>query len=145
MGEYRRYRGGIWVPEDEFSVQSGVTGVLEAAIVEGVRPTHNLVGSVAGMVKVKTAVPDWLWDRDTGTLVLENGALDLSNHKLLPHNKSNYATQKLPHAYDPEAWPPIFFDNFICKTLPDSWEFVQDFFGYCLTPDCGHEIALWLY
>ena len=144
MGEYRRYRGGIWVPEDELSVERGVTGVLEAAKEEGIRPTHNLVGSVAGMVKVKIAVPDWVWDRDTGLLVTENGALDLSSRKLLPHSRSHHATQKLPYAYDPEAWPPIF-DNFIRATLPDSWEFVQEFFGYCLTPDCDHEIALWLY
>jgi putative DNA primase/helicase len=34
---------------------------------------------------------------------------------------------------------------FLGCTIPDAAEFMQEFAGYCLTTDTGHEIAVWLY
>jgi putative DNA primase/helicase len=51
----------------------------------------------------------------------------------------------VPFAHDPNAeaptWKGFLGDRFSKEEAP----FLQEFFGYCLTPDVSHETALWLY
>jgi hypothetical protein len=55
------------------------------------------------------------------------------------------ATAAVPFAHDPNAeaptWKGFLGDRFSKEEAP----FLQEFFGYCLTPDVSHETALWLY
>ena len=50
------------------------------------------------------------------------------------HRPEDYATSALPYDYDPEADCEVF-RAVLGKVAPDAVEFLQEFAGYCLTPE----------
>jgi P4 family phage/plasmid primase-like protien len=148
LGEWREYKRGIWEAIDDLAVKDRVLEVLEDAKAEKIRPTRNLMNSVAELLRVRVAKPNRVWDADPNILVCTNGALDLTTRELLPHAKEHYATASVPYAYDEDAisvsWK-LVMNDVIGENLGDAAvEFVQEFAGYSLTTDTSHEIAIWL-
>jgi P4 family phage/plasmid primase-like protien len=143
LGEWRRYDGGVWRPVAETSVKAEVSGVVEAAKPEGVKPTTGIVSSVDEMARIKVFVPDERWDAEPDILVCKNGALRISTGELLEHRPGHYATSAVPYDYDPGG-APVMWRAFLKETVGGAAEFLQEFAGYALTTDTSHEVAVWL-
>lgn len=147
-GEWKHYEGGVWSPVQDALVRRQIKAVCVAAKPEGTKPTSNLVASVTELVRVEVVVPDEAWDADPDVLVCENGALHIPTRELRSHDRKHHATSAVPYAYAPEARAPMwarFMREVIAPAVGDEGvEFLQEFAGYALTTDVGHEIAVWL-
>jgi P4 family phage/plasmid primase-like protien len=129
LGEWRRYKAGIWNTVPDTSVKAELSSVIEAAKSEGIKPTASILSSVAELTRIKVFVPDERWDADPDILVCKNGAVRISTGELLAHRPDYYATSAVPYDYDSEAVSA----------------YLQEFAGYALTNQMSHEIAVWLY
>jgi len=86
---------------------------------------------------------------DNNKLFLQNGILDLTTMKLSPWKKEYITTIKLPVKWNPDAGKHLAFELWeetMMEWIADknSVEFLQEFFGYSLTPDCKKRTALFL-
>lgn len=145
QAEWKLYGGGIWRSVPDARAEREILDVLVAAKPEGIQPTANMLASVAKLARVVVAVPDEEWDADPDILVCDNGALHVPTGELRPHDPGHHATSKVPYGYNPAAVAPTwgrFLGDFVDA---ETAHFLQEFSGYCLTADTGHEIALWLY
>lgn len=148
LADWRKYQAGLWPAVNELRVKRLISEVIEAAKVEGVKPTAGLLASVTELAKVKTAKDDALWDADPDYLVCGNGTLHIPTKTLGQHNPALYATTGVGYDFDPAAiakhWELFLLD----LAMVTSWgvvSFLQEFAGYALTTDTSHEIAVWLY
>jgi len=143
LGEFRRYADGVWpvVPLD--TIRAEISTVLKAAKPKGIRPSARLLGSVQELARVKISMPDATWDADPDILICKNGALHLPTRELRAHDSKHYATSSVPYAYDSYADAPMW-DYLFRTTVPNAQDFLQEYAGYCLTPDTSFEIAVWL-
>ncbi|MBA3387759.1 MAG: hypothetical protein H0U02_00130 [Rubrobacter sp.] len=144
LGEWRRYEAGIWPNVSETSVKADISGVIEEAKPEGIKPTASVLASVTELSRIKVFVPDERWDADADVLVCKNGTLRISNGELVDHRPGHYATSAVPYEYDPGA-RPVMWSYFLQNTVPASARFLQEFAGYALTTEMGHELGVWLY
>jgi putative DNA primase/helicase len=144
LGEWRRYEAGTWPAVSETSVKGEISSIIEAAKPEGIKPTASILGSVTELTRIKVFVPDDRWDADPDILVCKNGALHISTGELAKHQPRHYATSAVPYEYDPDA-RPVIWDYFIRNTVPTATNFLQEFAGYALTTEMGHELAVWLF
>lgn len=142
LGEFRKYKDGIWPPVDRDAIRKEIKTILEKARPEGIRPTSGLLSSVTEMARVEISVPSDQWDAHPDFLPCKNGVLDIPTKTLLPHTPDIYATSQLPFDYDPDADAPGFMRAL--NQIIDAADFLQEFAGYALTPDVKHETAVWL-
>ncbi len=145
QSEWKKYGEGIWRPVPDALVERQILGVLVAAKPEEIKPTSNLLASVAKLARVVVAVPDDEWDADPDVLVCTNGTLHVLSRTLREHRMEDYATSGVPYDYDPEALAPTwgrFLGDFVDA---ETAHFLQEYSGYALTTDVSHEVALWLY
>jgi putative DNA primase/helicase len=144
LGEWRRYKGGVWPEITEDQIAAEILEVIEGAKGEGVRPSKNLLASVMELVRLKVAIADDRWDATPSAVVCKNGVFDILTGTLAPHQPENYHTSALGFDYDPAAAAKVW--NFYLESIqPDNKYFIQEYAGYCLTPDTKFELALWLY
>jgi putative DNA primase/helicase len=141
-GEWRRYEAGHWQPVEDLAVEAQVMDVLERSREEGVKVTSHLLNSVRKLGQLSVYVPRERWDANPDILVLANGTLEISERRFREHKPEDYVTSALPYAYDPEAACEVF-RAVLGNVAPDAVEFLQEFAGYCLTPDTSLETALW--
>jgi putative DNA primase/helicase len=83
-------------------------------------------------------------DSDPLLLNLKNGTLELKgDFRFRPHNRADLITKLSPITYDQDAQCPEFL-KFINRILPDQevCEFVQRWFGYCLTGSISEQVFL---
>lgn len=143
LGDWRRYAEGVWPVVAEDEVNREIREVLIAAKSEGVRPSRYALSSVAEMARLTVSIPNEQWDADHDVLVCRNGALRISTRELLPHDPAYHVTESLPFDFDPDAdastWRYV-----LESTIPQSSDLLQEYAGYCLTPDTSFETALWL-
>ena len=141
-GEWREYRAGWWHPIEDLRVEAQVMDVLERCRDEGVKVTRHLLSSVLKLGQLSVFVPRERWVADPDIHVLGNGTLEVSTRTFREHRPEDYATLALPYDYDPEADCEVF-EAVLRKAAPDAVGFLQEFAGYCLTPDTSLETALW--
>src|SRR5829696_2799498 len=141
-GEWRRYEAGHWQPLEDLAVEAQVMDVLERSREEGVKVTSHLLNSVRKLGQLSVYVPRERWDANPNILVFANGTLEISERHFREHKPEDYVTSALPYAYDPEAACEVF-RAVLGNVTPDAVEFLQEFAGYCLTPDTSLETALW--
>jgi P4 family phage/plasmid primase-like protien len=138
---WMRYRDGCWSRVEDGLITQNVTRHLSR--LPGIKVSANRVGSVVKLAEHHSYVPANVWDAKDDVIVCTNGTLDLNTFELRDHRPEDYVLGGLPFAYDPsaeaEAW-----GEFLGGRLGDSWPFLQEFAGYCLTTDTSHEVALWL-
>lgn len=122
---------------------------LEAAVApsdEGARLAKHALGSlqhgkVEAMLKMAASEPGMTisadrFDSNDHLLNCENGTLDLTSGKLLPHDKQDFITRLVPVPYRPAA-KASRFRSFMEEILPDpdTRDFVHKAIGYSLTGD----------
>jgi putative DNA primase/helicase len=141
--EWMAYERGIWTPVHDHIVNRQVMDVLEGSQSEGVKVTDALVSGIRRLAEYATFVPREAWDANEDAMVFENGTLEITQRRFRDHDPKDYATARLPYDYDPEARCDVF-EAVLNKAIPDVASSLQEFAGYCLTTDTGHETALWL-
>lgn len=138
---WMRYSGGAWEQVEDGLVTQSVTRFLSET--PGVKVSANKVSSVHRLASEHSYIRSSVWDAKDDIVVCKNGTLDLNTFTLRDHRPEDYAMGALPFDYDPNAVPEAW-NEFIGQRLGDTWPFLQEFAGYCLTTDTSHEIALWL-
>lgn len=141
--EWMAYERGIWSPVHDNIISRQIVDVLERSRDEGVKVTHALVSGIRSLAEYETFMPKELWDANTDVMVFENGTLEIHERNFREHRPEDYATARLPYEYDPDATCPVF-RRVVEEAVPDAAKALQEFAGYCLTTDTGHETALWL-
>lgn len=141
MGEWRKYKDGIWPPVDKDVIRQEIKTVIDKAKLEGVKSTAGLLASVMELARIDIAIPADMWDSNPDYLPCKNGVLHIPSKSLLPHTPDIYATSKLEFNYDPDATCPHFL--YALQRVPDAADFIQEFAGYSLTIETKHEIAVW--
>lgn len=134
---------GIWRKVDKEVADAQIVDVLERSRDEGVRVTSHLLSSVRTLAKTAVHVRKETWDADYNILVCRNGTLELNSRTLREHRSEDYATSAVPYDYDPTAKADVF-SHVLRGAVPDAVDYLQEFAGYCLTPDTSLETAVWL-
>ena len=146
-GEFWRYGGqGIWPRVEAGKVKAEVHALADRVTQDGAKFTNRLVNAVFGLVCSSPSVyrDADIWDTDPHILVFQNGVFHLPSQMFREHSPADYATTALPYGFDPDADAPAW-RCFLTALNPDVIPFLQEFAGYCLTTDTGHELAAWLY
>lgn len=142
LGDWRRYNAGAWPVFSKDVINREIRDILIGAKKEGVRPSRYVLSSVAEFARLTVSIPDEQWDADHNILVCRNGALEIPTRALLPHDPMHHVTESLPYDFDPNADAPTW--HYVLEsTIPEAADFVQEFAGYCLTPDTSLETGLW--
>lgn len=87
---------------------------------------------------------------DLDNVYVQNGVLDWRNKELKPWRPDTYSTVKLPAIWDPGAPNTQAYQKWqecLEQWLPDkeTCDFLQEYVGYCLVPDCSFRTAVFLY
>jgi len=118
-------------------------------------PTKALVSGVVDALRsvLETDIdlpPSWLPGNDgpdpSRLLVMANGILDIETGELLEHTPRLFAVNALPYDYDQTADCPQWL-SFLQQVLPgdpEGQQLLQEWFGYCLTPDTCQQKFLML-
>lgn len=141
-GDWWSYGDGIWQRVDAVLVEAQIINILEGSRMEGVKVTGHLVSSVMKLARAAVYLPSDIWDANPDALVCENGTLELSTRTLRDHSPTDYATARVPYAYNSDAKAEVF-EAVLRKAVPETAAFVREFAGYCLTTDTSLEAALW--
>jgi putative DNA primase/helicase len=137
---------GVWRPIERVRMEGTVTRIMGA---EDARPTG--VRGVVDLLQGLAYRPAGDLNCNADLLNVRNGLLDLKSFELGQHRSGVFSTIQLGIAFDPAADCPRFRE-FLGQVLindtggPDGQVqcLVQEFVGYCLTPDTKHEKALLL-
>lgn len=107
------------------------------------RRTRARISSIEAMARARRAIPADSMDA-ADMLNLQNGTFHFETETIHPHNPADRLTYCLPYEYNPAAVAPNWH-SFLSRIDAETAAFLQEFAGYSLTPDCRHEIAVWLY
>ncbi len=133
------FEDGIWAETSDERLETEVraTDPRDALDVDNVR---KVVRGVHQLTAIQARPFEWLAatgsEPATEDLVLfRNGLLDVTNGKLIPHDGRYFATGLPDHDYDPFAECPTWMGWLEEALDPSFHPTVQQWFGYCLTPD----------
>lgn len=150
-----------WRPDGLHSVKLWAMDVGQAVVNETVSvedekelrryQTHvNYCGSergIAAMVKMAESLPGVVmhqeeFDADSWLFNVRNGTLELRSGSLREHRREDYITKVAPVEYNSKAEAPRFalFLQEIFKRDQGLIEYLQKFFGYCLTGDVSEHV-----
>ncbi len=83
-------------------------------------------------------------NEDKHRLNMKNGILNIRTGKLDPHASDFISTIRIPIEYDSKAECPLFIETLGQIFADDVGKIsvLQEFMGYCLTPNNSHQVAL---
>lgn len=117
----------------EDAVESGNYGAIQFAARTS---TARGISSMLSLAEPDLAIDHEQFDADSFLLNCENGTIDLTTGKLRPHDRNDYLSKLCPTRYNPDAntseWVKFLQSLFHCQ---DEVEYLQRFYGYCLTGD----------
>lgn len=121
-------------PEDQLDVDQ---------VTKLVKGIHQLVNTPARAFEWIRPTQDDPKPEDLA--LFRNGLLNISTGQLIPHDGRYFATALPDHDWDPLAECPTWM-KWLDETLDPSFHpTLQEFFGYCLTPDVrAHKFAVLL-
>lgn len=140
LGEWRRYKAGVWAAVPDLQIKKEIQAITVKR--PDLKTTNGLILSVFELLKAHLHVSDLLFDSKPNIIVFDDCVLNLQTGSKVSHSPLHFATSKLPFKYDPKAQSPEW-ERFL-QHLPHA-DFLQEFAGYCLTPETKHEVALWLW
>jgi P4 family phage/plasmid primase-like protien len=133
------FERGIWTEtsDDRLEAEVRATDPTDVLDVDNIR---KVVKGVHHLTAVEARPFEWL-DSDSDEPVTEdlalfrNGLLNVRTGVLIPHDGRFFATGLPEHDYDPLAGCPAW-TRWLEETLDPSFHpTLQEWFGYCLTPD----------
>jgi putative DNA primase/helicase len=109
--------------------------------------SNGRIKAMISLAKSELPVRPESFDQNRLLLNCENGTIDLTTGKLIPHDKNNFITKVAPVNYDPSATCPQWekFLNRIMDNNQDLIKFLQQAVGYSLTGDVSEQcfFILW--
>ena len=121
--------------------------------IKKLKPDKRIVAEVFGALTacdtlVDGTPPCWLIDNQPNPInlvALENCILDLATMQLHPSTPDFFTTNGLDYEYEPSPPPPLVWHQFLKDLWEDDEESIkalQEWFGYCLTPDTSQQKIL---
>lgn len=146
---WRRYVDtlGIWQSIDDADIDRELSDVIRAARKEGVRWSGVLLRDIRTYAQLEAGrnFKPAHFDVNPNILICTNGALHIPDLSLVSHSPTFLATRHVPYPYDPTAIPHALIYYMNTTVDNETALYMQEFAGYCLTPDCSFETALWLH
>jgi putative DNA primase/helicase len=140
LGEWYRYREGIWGKVAELQVKKELQQT--ALKYAKTTVTSNLINSIYNLLKASQFHADETLDSNINLITFANCTLEVSTGKTRDLSPDDFVTSKLPFCYNPETrsdlWPVV-----LSSTDPAYHHFLQEYAGYCITPSTKYELALW--
>lgn len=140
LGEWYRYREGIWEKTAELQVKKELQEVT--LTYSKIAVTSNLINSIYNLLKAKQFHVDETLDSNIDLITFTDCTLEVSTGETRPLSPDDHVTSKLPFCYNPttrsELWSAV-----LSSTEPSYHDFLQEYAGYCITPSTKHELALW--
>lgn len=124
------YDGKSWVARSNDEVKHEVATAMAHCLPQHstVAGTYNMLESLAGIPGMK------IGETPEGLVLCQNGALDLTTGRLLPHSKDYFTTNILPYDYNIQArcdhWKQFLNDIF--EGDAERIALLQEWFGYLL-------------
>lgn len=164
-GGFYEWTGACYREADQDSILAGIWSFLESAQRKTAKeelvpfqPTRARAGDVLAALEAACNLPrhieppSWLSDVDMPAayelLPVQNGLLHLPSGDLYPPAPDYFGLNAAGVSYDADAPTPVAFLRFLDEVLPGdpkAVETIQDWFGYCLTPDTSQQkIALFI-
>lgn len=148
----RQYYKLIYCAEDFYEYQSGVYVRRELKTIEtyikelfGEKPRKNNIDEIVKLLAIDCHITIEALDNSKHNyLNLKNGLFDLANFKLIPHSPDYISIIQLPVNYDPKA-TCLLWKKTLRTSLPEDpalHDVLQEWAGYCITPDTKHEKAM---
>ena len=139
---FLKYEKGYWKVVGDRNIEKQVIHQAGASV------TSRLKNGVIDLIKTDLAKDDFTSEPDR--ICLLNGTYDLLAHELGEHCRKDQLLFHLPYEYDREADCPLFLQTLQEIFEPDEdrvekINFLQEYFGYCLTSDLRFHKALFLY
>jgi P4 family phage/plasmid primase-like protien len=147
-GTYWRYDKGVWQPFHKDVLKQICVMALKDQI-----QAHWISNSM----DVFTALVNKReqdWPKDKGYINCLNGMVDLEKKVLIPHDPKYWSKVQISSNFDLEAVHNRW-DKFLEEIFPEDKkrksnqlgkaQMLQQFFGYCLLPDCRFQKAIFLY
>ena len=134
------YRDGVYVEVHDSRLLIMIDHLLvEKSLFDYRRPSDkkDVLERVRSKLE-KTAITAESIDAQPFRICFRNGLYDLETDTLSPHSPLYFITSKLPFNYDKNAPSPCGWNTFLNDALVNDSEmiaFVQEIFGYCLSPD----------
>jgi len=105
---------------------------------------NHYINETLEMIKIENYTPPNKFNNPNGSIVVENGLLDLETRELKPHSPKHIHITKIPWEYNPEADCPEI-KQFISEVVHDcDIKLIQEMFGYCLLRDYPYAKAFML-
>lgn len=168
-GEWRVWNGRRWennvakvekmaketVRSIYLEAKNQADSMLQTAMCQHALKSENWNRFAAMMRKARSEdeiVSDpWKWDRDTMTLNVSNGTIDLTTGKFTEHRRELFGTQIAPVNFDPKAKCPVWLEflNRVFSPEPenpdamgdgDFTDFMQRLLGYCITGEIRNHV-----
>ncbi|MFM9961770.1 MAG: phage/plasmid primase, P4 family [Planctomycetaceae bacterium] len=124
----------VWHEAVDYRTEETIDFATKTSRASGVSAMLKLAASMRPIRVDDLDANPWL-------MTCPNGTLDLRGGELRPHRREDNLTKLCPTNYSPDA-PSYHFDRFLEGVFPDqpTIDFLQRFFGYCLTGDVREQI-----
>ena len=111
--------------------------------------TNQKIQAILSLAKSEPGIPVMLAEMDHCPFLfnVQSGVIDLDSGSLLPHDPNLLITQISPCHYNPDASCDLFI-SFLQRIMNGNnavIEFLQRFFGYCLTGDTSEHAVIFAY
>jgi|GEM_PF-896120 phage/plasmid primase, P4 family, C-terminal domain len=147
MAEYEAWRKSAEYDRDEDKGPPRARRVKRDLVANVLAATGSLT-CIPSSVELMTWISEGIRERRPYIAML-NGLIDLDklladadeSEVILPHSHNWFSTVRLPYAFDPSARCPKW-DAFLERNLeldPERIKILQEWAGYCLTPDTGQQ------
>ena len=137
--DFYEYQNGVYVKRELKTIESYVKELL------GEKPRRSKLDEIVKLLAIDCHVAIEALDNSKHNyLNLKNGLFDLANFKLTPHTPDYISIIQLPVNYDPKATCPLWKKT-LRTSLPEDpalHAVLQEWAGYCITPDTKHEKAM---
>jgi P4 family phage/plasmid primase-like protien len=143
MRTWLNYGPGYWVELEEEGIRHSIWREVRRRLKN---PTARRTDTVYRMARDELYLPSTTWDRDPNLIVLKNQTLDISEDPPIArdHSPENYSLSSFDVDYIPGAKAPIWEEKVLGRLQEGEAEFLEEYLGYCLTPDTSLEKAVWL-
>ena len=110
------------------------------------KATTRYVSEVFAYIRAYTHITrDTIEEHEVKYINVKNGLFNLETWKIEEHNPEIITISQIPVNYDPNAGCPQINKFLRDVAKPEDIDFLEEWFGYCLTIDVSYQKALMLY